>query len=148
MPKLSPLLETKEIVWQVPLTQSYIHLILSHWCLFSFVTLKLPYIVLTWIKWKTIIHRNLRRHCDAICFTQLKKVVRSPQTKGVESGQQTRDTTTATWIAYSTSTWHARKYREHKPHQRYILGSLSIHFMRQMNFFSFFSFSAKHGSTV
>ena len=47
-----------------------------------------------------------------------------PQTKGVNSAQETKDTTiTKTWIAYSNSAWHASKYRAHKHHQSYILCS-------------------------
>ena len=43
------------------------------------------------------------------------------QTKEVNSAQQTRDTTTETWLAYGDSTWHASKYRVHKLHQRNFL---------------------------
>ena len=41
------------------------------------------------------------------------------QTKGSNSAQQTRDTTTETWIVYSNSTSYACKYRVHKLHQGY-----------------------------
>ena len=33
--------------------------------------------------------------------------------RGSNSAQQTRDTTTKTWIAYDNSTWHASKHRLH-----------------------------------
>ena len=47
----------------------------------------------------------------------------------VDSGQQTRNTTTETWIACGNSTWHASKHRVHKLHQTYILKHPLVEFM-------------------
>ena len=48
---------------------------------------------------------------------------RQKSAKGVNSAQQTRDTTTEARIAWSNSTWHVCKYRVNKLHKRYILTS-------------------------
>ena len=49
--------------------------------------------------------------------------------KGNNSTRQTRDTTTATCIAYGNSTWHASKYKVHKHHQRYIEDAPLVEFL-------------------
>ena len=48
------------------------------------------------------------------------------QTKGNNSARQTRDTTTKTRITYGSFTWHAREYKIHKLHQRYILCTCGV----------------------
>ena len=56
--------------------------------------------------------------CDCLVFSLLKLLLHwRQQTKGVNSMQQTRDTTTQTWITYS----NCNIYRVHKLHQRFIL---------------------------
>ena len=86
-----------------------------HWCVSWTVAWALASDLINISPW------NLRetRGCGPM-FYELCRVL-NEQTKGNNSTQRTRDTTTKTWFVNDNSTWHVSKYRVHKLHQGYIL---------------------------